>query len=168
MHPFAGSRGAFGSNQEAAPIVREVGTALRKRRLPRKAQFNIDYHMAMRAIIIEDEILAAIHLEDALGALGIETIGIAPDRKSALELAKSGPDLALIDLNLRDGFTGPTIAGDLAAMGVSVLFVTANPNQLGALAEKAPVLEKPLEQERLASVLQLMGAPVQGPDSTLH
>jgi DNA-binding response OmpR family regulator len=122
----------------------------------------------MRAIIIEDEILAAIHLEDALEALGIETLGIAPDRKSALELAKSGPDLALVDLNLRDGFTGPTIAGDLAAMGVSVLFVTANPNQLDALATKAPVLEKPLEQERLASILQLMGAPVQRPDSTRH
>jgi DNA-binding response OmpR family regulator len=122
----------------------------------------------MRAIIIEDEILAAIHLEDALGEFGIETVGIAPDRRSALELAKSGPDLALVDLNLRDGFTGPTIAADLAAMGVSVLFVTANPNQLDALSTQAPVLEKPLEPESLASVLQLMGAPVQSLDPTRH
>lgn len=122
----------------------------------------------MRAIIIEDEILAAIHLEDALEALGIEALGIAPDRKSALELAKSDPDLALVDLNLRDGFTGPTIAADLAAMGVSVLFVTANPNQVDGLGCAAPVLEKPLEQARLAAVLQLMGAPVETQNPTRH
>ena len=122
----------------------------------------------MRAIIIEDEILAAIHLEDALEALGVETIGIAPDRKSALELAGAGPDLALVDLNLRDGFTGPAIAADLAAMGVSVMFVTANPSQIDGLGHTAPVLEKPLEQERLAAILQMMGAGGEKRGPTRH
>lgn len=122
----------------------------------------------MRAIIIEDEILAAIHLENTLETLGIETIGIAPDRKSALALAKAGPDLALVDLNLRDGFTGPTIAADLAAMGVSVLFVTANPNQVQAVDTSAPVLEKPLAQERLAAVLKVIGDPAARQESTRH
>jgi len=111
----------------------------------------------MRAIIVEDEFLAAAHLEHALEALEVETIGIAQDMQGALQLARNKPDLALVDLNLRDGFTGPKIAAELAADGISVLFVTANPGQLEGIEHPSPyVLEKPLEEERLAKVLQLL------------
>ena len=111
----------------------------------------------MRAIIIEDEFLAAIHLEHALESLQVKTLGVAQDMEGALKLAREKPDLALVDLNLRDGFTGPKIAAKLAADGISVLFVTANPAQLdGVEHPPSPVLEKPLEEERLAKVIELM------------
>lgn len=52
----------------------------------------------MKVLIVEDEIFAALHLETAIQELGCEVIGIAPDSESALELAETGPDLALVDL----------------------------------------------------------------------
>ena len=124
----------------------------------------------MRAIIIEDEFLAAVHLEHALEALEVETLGVAQDMESALELARKKPDLALVDLNLRDGFTGPKIAAKLAAEGISVLFVTANPGQLEGIEHQAPcVLEKPLEEERLAKALELLRKRPEGQQaSTRH
>lgn len=86
----------------------------------------------MRVLIVEDEIFAALHLETAIQELGCEVIGIAPDSESALELAETGPDLALVDLNLRDGLTGPQIARSLAnRYGTKVLILTANPTEAG-------------------------------------
>ena len=86
----------------------------------------------MKVLIVEDEIFAALHLETAIQELGCEVVGIAPDSESALELAGAGPDLALVDLNLRDGLTGPQIARDLAnRYGTKVLILTANPIEAG-------------------------------------
>lgn len=82
----------------------------------------------MKILIVEDEVFAAMHLEFALENLGCTVIGIAPDSQSALELGELGPDLAVVDLNLRDGLTGPTVARELAnRYGTKVLFLTANP-----------------------------------------
>ena len=109
----------------------------------------------MRAIIIEDEFLAAIHAEATLERLGVEVVGTAEDTAGALSLAAAGPQFALVDLNLRDGFTGPAIAAQLAEAGVNVLFVTANPGELEGLNHfSSPVLEKPLEEPKLASALK--------------
>lgn len=108
----------------------------------------------MKAIIVEDEFLAAIHAEAALERLGVEVIGTAEDTKGALMLAAEKPQLALVDLNLRDGFTGPEIGSRLSREGIRVVFVTANPGQLrdvGGLP--AVVLEKPLEEPKLADAL---------------
>lgn len=112
----------------------------------------------MRAIIVEDEFLAAIHAETALERLGIEVVGTAADSAGALALAEEMPQLALVDLNLRDGFTGPHVGSHLERKGISVVFVTANPQQLDGLNEmQAPVLEKPLEEPKLTqAVHQLM------------
>lgn len=104
----------------------------------------------MQALIVEDEVLTAMHLESVLEDLGVASVGIAPDLPRALALAAERPDLALVDLNLRDGFTGPTIAEQLAEQGVAIFFVTANPAQLGehrALA--TAVLGKPFEEAQL-------------------
>lgn len=108
----------------------------------------------MKAIIVEDELLAAVHAEAVLESLGVEVIGTAEDSAGALELARRQPQLALVDLNLRDGFTGPDVAAQLARIGIKVVFVTANPAELGPPARlAAPVLEKPLEEQRLAEAL---------------
>lgn len=109
----------------------------------------------MRAIIVEDEFLAAIHAEAALERLGFHVVGTAEDSFGALALASRAPDVALVDLNLRDGFTGPTVASRLASEGIDVVFVTANPQELRSVSViDAPVLEKPLEEPQLAQALE--------------
>ena len=106
----------------------------------------------MKVLIVEDEIFAALHLEAAIQELGCEVIGIAPDSESALELAETVPDLALVDLNLRDGLTGPQIARSLAnRYGTKVLILTANPKEAGEPFDGLlGVVSKPWDEKEIA------------------
>ena len=103
--------------------------------------------MPARILIVEDEMLVAMELESILEDLGHEPVGIAPDLAAAEELATEALDLALVDLNLRDGLTGPEIGTRLCDRGVSVLFITANPRVLGdGIAGAVGVLTKPTDE----------------------
>lgn len=107
-------------------------------------------------MIVEDEIIVAMDLEATLEDFGFETVGIAADTSSALALGASNPDLALVDVNLRDGPTGPEIGERLARdFGVKVVFITANPRMLrdgvpGAIG----VLPKPYDPHILKQTVE--------------
>lgn len=82
-------------------------------------------------LIVEDEIFVALDIERVLADCGFGIGGIAMDHAEALRLAP-GCTLALIDINLRDGRTGPQIAADLYEQhAIRSVFVTANPAQIG-------------------------------------
>lgn len=104
-------------------------------------------NMPARILIVEDEMLVALDLEAILEDLGHAPVGIAPDLASAEGLADETIDLALVDLNLRDGLTGPEIGKRLSERGVTVLFITANPRLLGeGISGTVGVLTKPTDQ----------------------
>lgn len=65
--------------------------------------------MTPKILIVEDEMLVALELESILAESGFEPVGIAPDLTTAEEFFGETIDLALVDLNLRDGLTGPQI-----------------------------------------------------------
>lgn len=110
--------------------------------------------MSARILIVEDEMLVAIELETVLGDLGYEVVGIAPDLTAAREYFDQALDLALVDLNLRDGLTGPQIGETLGGRGVSVLFVTANPRQLGhGIAGAIGVITKPTDEDMVKAAV---------------
>jgi DNA-binding response OmpR family regulator len=115
-------------------------------------------------LIVEDEILVAASLEATVEDLGYEPVGIAPDADTALALAARHPDIALVDLNLRDGETGAEIGARLAAeYGVAVLFVTANPRRLGqGVPGTLGVLGKPSDEEVVAAALDYVAQRRQG------
>ena len=103
--------------------------------------------MPARILIVEDEMLVALELECILGDLGHHPIGIVPDLESANAFFEESIDLALVDLNLRDGLTGPEIGQRLGARGVTVVFITANPRLLGqGLAGAIGVISKPTDE----------------------
>ncbi|HEX7871471.1 MAG TPA: response regulator [Sphingobium sp.] len=82
-------------------------------------------------LIVEDEVFVALDIERVLTDCGYAVAGIAMDRSEALDLAE-GCTLALVDINLRDGRTGPQIAAELyERYGTRSVFVTANPAQIG-------------------------------------
>lgn len=110
--------------------------------------------MRRRALIVEDEIFVALDLESALQDLGIEVVAIAADIQAAMRHAGE-VDLALVDINLRDGQTGPAIGRALAAEhGVAVIFVTANPSLLGDGVEcAAGVVTKPFSGRCIAAAV---------------
>ncbi|MCP3734102.1 response regulator [Sphingomonas sp. RP10(2022)] len=86
--------------------------------------------MTKTALIVEDEIFVALDLERILLDAGYAVAAIAADSASALEAAP-GCGFAFVDVNLRDGATGPGIAERMARdYGVKVVFVTANPAQI--------------------------------------
>src|ERR687884_1924868 len=85
----------------------------------------------MRILIVEDELVIAIDLEETLSEEGHQVAGIARESETALGLAQRlRPDLALVDVHLVDGDTGPEIAEHLKEMGIPVLFMTANASTL--------------------------------------
>ena len=110
----------------------------------------------MKILIVEDEIFTAMHLEEAFQELGCSVIGIASNTETALELAKQGPEIAVVDLNLRDGFTGPRIARELVArFDVKVFFLTGNPRDVGEPFEGLlGVKSKPWEAEDLQEIVE--------------
>lgn len=82
-----------------------------------------------RVLIVEDQAILGMELEYVLAQAGHEVVGVAVDMRQALSLADSTkPELAVVDINLRDGPTGGNVAQAMAAMGVTVLFATAEPD----------------------------------------
>ncbi|MET3926131.1 response regulator [Devosia sp. 2618] len=110
--------------------------------------------MTRKILVVEDEIFVATEIEHVVEEMGFTSIGIAPDERSALALA-SQADVALVDLNLNDGPTGIRIGEILAQThGVTVLFMTANPSQLGSgVPGTVGVLPKPVTDQDLRAAV---------------
>ena len=90
--------------------------------------------------------------------MSVRVIGIAPDAATAEQLAQHKPDIALADLNLRDGPTGPEIGAKRSQeYGTSVLFLTANASQLrDGVKGTVGVLSKPVDEHAIGSVLDFL------------
>ena len=110
--------------------------------------------MTCRILVVEDEIFVATEIEHVIDEMGLETAGIAADQKTAMALADQ-TDVALVDLNLKDGPTGVAIGQALAhTLGVSVLFMTAIPSLLGrGIAGTIGVLPKPVTDSELRAAV---------------
>jgi len=107
-------------------------------------------------VIVEDEFLVALQLEDILTDAGHKVVGIVPDAASVHTLDEP-PQVALVDLNLRDGPSGPTIAEQLAErFGTVIIYVTANPGQISRPARTAiGVVQKPFSQHAILAAVAL-------------
>jgi CheY-like chemotaxis protein len=101
-------------------------------------------------LIIEDEIFIAMEIERILQDAGYHVVAIAADQPEALSAA-GGAELAFVDLNLRDGATGPDIARTLASQfGIRIVYVTANPAQIGVPAATAiGCIRKPFTEDAI-------------------
>lgn len=105
--------------------------------------------MTARILIIEDEALVAMELRFVLEDLGHEVVGVAATAKVARDMAREiDVDLALVDIHLSDGPTGIGLGRELGQdMGVTVLFMTANPGMVrNGVAGAIGVLSKPTDE----------------------
>ena len=111
----------------------------------------------MRILLVEDEPLIALDLENILERLGHEVVGVAETRDEAVRLAEDEhPDAALVDIKLRDGFTGiETVRRLTEDFGLYCAFVTGNPEQITALG--AVVVAKPYTVAAIDAAIQGMG-----------
>lgn len=114
--------------------------------------------MNQRILIVEDQFLIAIDIEDAVLELGHHVTGIAASRADALKHSDM-VDIALVDVNLLDGPTGPEIGRTLAQKGCTVIFMTANPETVAEGIEGAVgVIAKPVRDLDLVGVIQYASA----------
>ena len=107
-------------------------------------------------MIVEDQALLAMELELVLGESGCDVVGCAMDRAGAFAIAeRERPDLALIDVNLLDGLTGPQIAQRMVSeFGCAVVFLTANPEQIpDGFAGALGAVSKPFDEATIRAVI---------------
>jgi two-component system, response regulator PdtaR len=80
----------------------------------------------MNVLIAEDEFLLGLLLSEFLLEAGHTVLGPAMTAAEALGLARATPpDLALVDIELRDGQSGIALAETLGRAGVPSIFVSA-------------------------------------------
>ena len=110
--------------------------------------------MTCRILIVEDQPLIALCLEEAVIELGYKPAGMASTKAKAIALGEHA-DVALVDVNLMDGPTGPEIGETLAQKDVSVVFMTANPEALGdGVPGTLGVISKPMMDIEMIEAIQ--------------
>lgn len=105
---------------------------------------------ATKVLLVEDEMLIAMHVEDMLVELGFEVVGPAMRLQAALEIAREGSfDLAVLDVNLASERSFP-VADVLRERGIPFIFATGY-GSLGLTDEYETIitLQKPLEARQL-------------------
>ena len=110
----------------------------------------------LRVLIVEDQAILAMELELVLGDAGCDVVGCAMDYAGAMRIAEAQrPDLALVDVNLLDGLTGPQIAHQLVRdYGAAVVFLTANPEQIPeGFAGALGAVSKPFDEQTICAVV---------------
>ena len=121
-----------------------------------------------RVLIVEDEFMVALELESVLEDLGYQVVGIAADSTAASQLAGLSPDVALVDVNLRDGPTGAFVGQQLGKLGIKVVFMTANPTLLGpGVPGTIGVLSKPYDANQVEDALEFVCGELASPPAPL-
>ena len=112
----------------------------------------------LRVLVVEDEGLVAMMLEDLLEDLGCEIAGSVGSVGAALDWVGGGgsADFALLDVNLAGEQVYP-VADALTARGVPFAFATGYGEDHDPRFKDAPLLGKPIRQERLAALLRSYG-----------
>lgn len=116
---------------------------------------------ALRVLIVEDEPRIGMDLAAIVEALGFDLAGPAISSTDAYILAAvQSPDIAIVDMNLIDGPTGPSVASRLANhYGTDVLVLTANPELVvKSDCRTAAVLTKPYDASQIADHLTLLAS----------
>lgn len=117
--------------------------------------------MSSTVLIVEDEIFVALDLERILTDAGYHVAAIAADRSGAIQAAQDC-HFALVDVNLRDGATGPDLAATLTRdFGMKVIFVTANPAQIGAGVGALGYIRKPFNKAAILAAAALASSDAQ-------
>lgn len=119
--------------------------------------------MALRILIVEDEMTIAMLLEDMIEALGHTVAGLASRLGKALELAAAGDfDLAILDVNL-DGRSSSPVAQLLREQGAPFFFATGyGRSGVDPAFADILVLNKPFLIESLGAAIAETAGPLPG------
>lgn len=117
------------------------------------------YNRVPHVLIVEDDPLIAADYEASVLDECFVPCGPAADSNQALAMLDSRqPDVALIDLHLRDGRTGPWIARQLASRGVRLIVVSDDRDSTLDMADiEFTFAQKPVSTALLREMLSAAG-----------
>jgi DNA-binding response OmpR family regulator len=117
----------------------------------------------LRVLIVEDELLIALDVEQALIAAGYEICGVASSEAEALAMADTmRPDLAVVDINLNPG-DGRNVARALSDRHkTAVLFATSQCTELDRRMGAIACLPKPYLADDVPAALRAIEAIADG------
>lgn len=109
----------------------------------------------LRVLVVEDEMMIALHIEDMLRALGCTVLGPVAELDAAMALVGGEAlDFALLDINLGGQPVFP-LADLLRAKGAPFAYASGYGKAgLREVDRGTPVLQKPFCERDLAGVLQ--------------
>ena len=99
-------------------------------------------------LVIEDEVLVAMHLEAMLSDCGATSFAFAETEAEAVAAARRTiPGLITSDVRLREGHGPHAVAAILKELGpLPVIFITATPERCIPCDPPARVLSKPVHE----------------------
>ena len=116
----------------------------------------------IRAVIVEDELIAAEFLKDILEREGVEVIDVADTGKDAISLCiKEKPDVVFMDIMLRDNISGSEAAVEISRRvpQTRIIFLTAysDPEMIDYAVESkaAGYLSKPYNETEIIATMRL-------------
>jgi DNA-binding NarL/FixJ family response regulator len=115
---------------------------------------------SLRVLVAEDEPLIAMMMEDFLDLLGHQVVGPVETASEGVKLAGAGGiDIAICDVNLRDGPSWPVLDA-IKAEGTPYIIATGGHVEAPPAAHAdAPQLAKPYTLDGLRDALhKVMGA----------
>jgi DNA-binding NtrC family response regulator len=108
----------------------------------------------MRILLVEDSWQLGVALKSLLRSFDAEVDGpVATTADAEHLISEHVPDAAVVDINLRQGERSYGLIDRLIGKGVPVV-VTSGYSDLPMVPAKAHILEKPISEEKLISILR--------------
>lgn len=120
-----------------------------------QAKARIARSLRTRVLLIEDDPLVALLLEDMIGEMGHEVMGVAATRDEAVHTARAGePGLIITDIVLADRSSGLDAVADICGSGKSIptVVLTGYPDRLRKGSRKF-LVPKPFEYGSLETAV---------------
>jgi len=109
----------------------------------------------LRVLVVEDSWQVSHGLKHLLEAWGVTVLGPAPTSADAMRLISDGlPDVALVDINLRDGERSYDLIDALHARNIRVVVLTGYADVSVQSDKAVTVLQKPFRQDVLIASLR--------------
>jgi PAS domain S-box-containing protein len=139
----------------ADTTVPEATAALRRKRATRNGvteEANADIS-GLKVLVIEDAMLLAVELEEALNEAGASVVGPATSLDEAIEMMDQDFDVVLLDADL-NGHSAAPIASALSARGRPFILATGHKDAPDLIAEApAATVSKPYNVRQISFAL---------------
>jgi CheY-like chemotaxis protein len=110
----------------------------------------------VRVLIVEDSWDVAMGLKRLLQARGADIVGPVATPDDAMRLvSERAPDVALVDINLRNGEKSYGLIDRLHEQGIRIVVMTGYADVSPANGKAAVILQKPMREEALLASLRV-------------